>query len=455
MSKKIPTKFRVNRITIKNILGIDELDFAPGKVTIISGGNGTGKTSALESVRSVVEGGHDATLLRNGADKGEIVIVLDDGTKLSKTVKAGKSVLNVQNSAGGDVTAPKSFVDGLVDTFSWNPIEFITAKKDKRVQTLLEMTPFKIDPAKIPTKFCTTRHILSPSEPLVYLDAVRKDIFDNRTGVNRILKEKTATAKEIRDGLPPEDETISSIDARLSDSNVFISGMSEDANTNIAACQDTVRRAQQEANNEIHRLELDAQKQIKAFEQKLAADKAHATQTARAVQDNAAIKIAALREELEQTIAPERETVAQLTQRRDDIQRSTGSRELAAKMDREAIAHEIEATAMTKALDSIDALKLELMAQLPLKGVEIKNGDIYIGGVPFDRVNEAKKVEAAIQLAELRCKATKLPFICVDGLERMDEYTFSAFVEAAKKTDIQFIVSRVTDDQEIVISTAE
>ena len=43
-------------------------------------------------------------------------------------------------------------------------------------------------------------------------------------------------------------------------------------------------------------------------------------------------------------------------------------------------------------------------------------------------------------------------FIIFEG---MDEFTLSAFVEEAAKTDIQFIVSRVTEDPELTISTAE
>src|SRR3990167_7441079 len=127
--KKAAVKLRVVRATVKNILGIEELDFEPGKVTIISGGNGSGKTSALEAIRSIVVGGHDATLLKNGEDKGETILVFNDGTKLTKTVKEDRSTLRVQTKDGGDINSPQTFMNELVDTFSWNPIEFLTAPK--------------------------------------------------------------------------------------------------------------------------------------------------------------------------------------------------------------------------------------------------------------------------------------------------------------------------------------
>ena len=77
---------KIAKIRINNILGIDELEFDAGQFNQISGPNGTGKTSVLEAIKATLRGGHDATLLRTGAEKGETVLVLDDGTEIAKRV---------------------------------------------------------------------------------------------------------------------------------------------------------------------------------------------------------------------------------------------------------------------------------------------------------------------------------------------------------------------------------
>ena len=82
---------QISHLTIRNILGIDELELSPQGFTQISGPNGTGKTSVLEAIKSALSAGHDATLLRHGAEKGEIVLVLDDGLEVTKTVKPSAS----------------------------------------------------------------------------------------------------------------------------------------------------------------------------------------------------------------------------------------------------------------------------------------------------------------------------------------------------------------------------
>src|SRR3990167_285154 len=261
---KPATKLRVVRATIKNILGIDELDFEPGNVTILSGSNGSGKTSALEAIRNIVHGGHDATLLKNGEDKGETVLVFNDGTKLTKTIKQDRSTVLAQTPDGGKINSPQTFVDELVDTFSWNPIAFLTAPKKKRVQTLLEMTPFEVHESDLVdiAKHCTAKYAYNPAEPLAYLDTIRKDIFDKRTGVNRTLKDKTATAKEIRHGLPPPTETLSEIDIRISDISQIITEVTAGTHDAVKDMRDDIARAEIASKTAVHAAELKANERI-------------------------------------------------------------------------------------------------------------------------------------------------------------------------------------------------
>ena len=82
---------KVNKITISNILGLESYEIKPGQFTAITGANGQGKTSALDAIKAAVGGGHDATLLRNGATEGRIVLELDDGSSIVKRVTAAKS----------------------------------------------------------------------------------------------------------------------------------------------------------------------------------------------------------------------------------------------------------------------------------------------------------------------------------------------------------------------------
>ena len=115
---------KVAKIQIQNILGIENLEILPGKVTKIEGRNGSGKTSALEAIKAALKGGHDATLLRKGSDVGEIVLVLENGTRVIKTVTATESNTKVSNE-NGKMSKPMQFIGQLSDEISLNPIKFI------------------------------------------------------------------------------------------------------------------------------------------------------------------------------------------------------------------------------------------------------------------------------------------------------------------------------------------
>lgn len=60
---------KIAHVKISNILGIAELEFTPAGFNEISGPNGTGKTSVLEAIKAALSTGHDATLLRKGAER--------------------------------------------------------------------------------------------------------------------------------------------------------------------------------------------------------------------------------------------------------------------------------------------------------------------------------------------------------------------------------------------------
>ncbi|MGL4458723.1 MAG: AAA family ATPase, partial [Plesiomonas shigelloides] len=139
---------RIAHVKISNILGIAELEFTPEGFNEISGPNGTGKTSVLEAIKAVLTTGHDATLLRNGADKGEAILVLDDGTEISKTVTADRSSNSIRRE-GKKVPRPAEAIKALTDLYSANPIEFLRARKQDRVKVLLETMPLEADVEKL------------------------------------------------------------------------------------------------------------------------------------------------------------------------------------------------------------------------------------------------------------------------------------------------------------------
>jgi hypothetical protein len=103
-----------------------------------------------------------------------------------------------------------------------------------------------------------------------------------------------------------------------------------------------------------------------------------------------------------------------------------------------------EAARQTKALEDIDAYKAQLLAGLPIPGVEVIDGEIYRDGVQFDRLNTAQQVDIAVEIAKLR--AADLGIVCVDRIECLDAESLAEFKRRSLESGLQLFVTRVSDD---------
>lgn len=112
-----------------------------------------------------------------------------------------------------------------------------------------------------------------------------------------------------------------------------------------------------------------------------------------------------------------------------------------------------DAEKQNQAIAAIDAYKLKLLANMPIPGLEIVDGELYRDGIHFDRLNTAQQVQVAVELAKLR--AGPLGIVCVDCLELLDSATFEAFREQSIASGLQLFVSRVTDEEFSVQTTSE
>jgi len=443
-------ELRVTRLSIKNILGIQSLEIRPDRsITVINGENASGKTSLIQAIQSIFKGGNDGSLLKVGADKGEIVLELNDGVKIERTVTANKSATMITHPEFGQISKPAAFLELLIDKLGTNPIDFLTAPAKMRVQLLLEAMPIKLDNDLIEP---IIGHKVDPldTNALELIDRESKRFYDDRTGVNRVAKEKRATILQMKQTLPEdaEDTDWARIVVATEGSLALVSQsvqMKIDAIiTDMDVEKDTARGTQavlcgeidSRLEAEIARLRLDAE----AKKDEIRADTATSLDRIhRSTQESV--------DKLRMDAAPEvQKLTGKLAVARENLTNQSKinqTKEYIKTLGEEATKAEAQSDKDTKTIEALANLKTKLLNDLPIKGVEVKDGELFVDSIPFDRVNEARKVEIAIQIAGLR--SGKLPLIIVDGLERLDSKTFEAFKKHAAKSKVQMIVTRVSD----------
>lgn len=439
---------KIAHVRISNILGIAELEFTPEGFNEITGPNGTGKTSVLEAIQSVLKTGHDATLLRKGAEKGEAVLVLDDGTELSKTVTADKSTSKVKVD-GKATSRPAEALKALTDLYSANPIEFLRARKQDRVKVLLETMPLEADTEKLAEITGIPVTAQPGTHALAVIDTVYKEVYDDRTGTNRAVKEKNNTINQLKLAMPEapggvegsEDELLAQVRAADEAKTIELDRISNKLNGVKADNQAKLEAIRAETQRKIDQAKAEGQAAADAI-----------TAEERRIEGLAG-------QQREKTIQKHADTVGPLNTALNSIKENRGAhakREQAMQtiqqMEKELVDLQADAARQTKALADLEQYKNDLLASLPIPGVEVKDGEIYRDGVVFDRLNTAQQVWVAVEIAKLR--AGNLGVCCVDGIELLDPAAYEAFREQSLESNLQLFVSRVSSE-EFAVKTSQ
>jgi DNA repair protein RecN (Recombination protein N) len=412
----------IHKISIRNILGVEHVEFTPARgVTRITGANGAGKTSIVEALKSVVRGGHDATLLRAGQKEGEVVIEFDGGI-LEQRVRANGTTRKIKQG-GVEQRKPAEAIARLWDGVSANPVEFVTAKPARRLDMLLEV----VDAAPVVAEVerLTGEKAPGGGSALDVIAAARKAAYDARTEANRAAKIARNHAEVISADLT--DESPEDIGVRAAAANA----KARDLRTALASAIDAAKAGAEGALSDARRV----------MDEAIAAARAAYEETAALIQQAKDEAIAAERERYDGQI----ETAVAEAERLAEVERAAiaaaGRRKLLGELNEQATKLEAESESLTKTIAALDGLKQRTLDSLDIPGVTVEDGNIHYGGIPFERLNTATQWALAIKLARLR--AGELPLICCDGLEALDDENWSAFTAAAAAADppLYFIVT--------------
>lgn len=422
---------KIEKIQIRNILGIDSLEYEPGKITEISGQNGVGKTSFLEAIKGVLGGGHDAKLLRNGATEGEVVLIFDNGECLRKTMTREKSEVKFEDAEGKKIKQGASYIKEIIDPVGLNPIRILTADKKERVNMLLGSVPMELPIEAV--KMITGLDISDePGHPLKVIEEKRKGIFEERAFLNAEVKKQEGMISEMRKTIPfgfKKGETdwaaeVGRLRTELQKKN--------EGKMAVAAGQ------AKKFDTDLTNTRAAAQKEIDEIKECLENRLESIREADRLVMDAIDKDFSADLDELKINIGQ-----ADTNSKNQDSVR--GAQAYVEKHTEEMQVFQISADGFSEQIKSLDALKGEMLLSLPVEGLEVKDGNIFIKGVPFDTLNTAAQIRFCLMIAGLQ--KTKLPLVCVDGLEALDETVFNIFKAEADKTDMQFFVTRVSEDE--------
>ncbi|HNX38310.1 MAG TPA: hypothetical protein PKI15_08135 [Candidatus Cloacimonadota bacterium] len=409
---------KAHKIKLLNIMGIDNIEITPGNFTIISGHNAAGKTSIVEGILSVVKGGHDATLLRSGQDKGEIVIELDDETVIQKKISASKSATTV-NIGKHSITSPATFIKDLFGD-GFNPVRFLTMDPKKRIAEILKAIPFTITHEELKAVTGIDFQDMDFNQHgLKVLDAAVAKAYDKRKEIN-------AYATELKN----------TIDVLTNPDTVAVD-MSEDIKKYRSSIEDIDNTLVEisESMSDIHaKIDADLREAIANLTVEANEKKRQATESYNARKDSLLIEKAEINKEIAIAETKTAEFNAQESQRTKIAESKERYDKYVATSDR-----------LTRTLEILADFRKQKASGFTLAGQAISTDkdDLLVDGIPYDRLNKASQIKIAMALAQQNMG--KFRFAIIDGAEALDAESMEFMRQEAEAADIQLIVLEVSD----------
>lgn len=361
--------------------------------------------------------------------RGEVVLVLDDETEIRKRITANGSTLTAKHPDFGNISAPQRYVGKLFQALSVNPIAFLDLPEKAQAEAVLEMLPLEVSREDLRAAVGNVVGISEHGEvghALNVIADLRRRVFDDRTGVNRAAKEKAATVSQLSESLPEDAEASESAESLESEKLKLERERDAQLRAVGEAERDEIDRARAKLQAEIKALELTFVEATEAIRSRAKVEQGAIMDRTRPEIDALADRIGAARERERQAAATE------------------NTRQVVRGLEADVRTLTEQSQELTAALARLDALKFALAEKLPIKGLEVRDGALYLGDTLFRRVNKAEQIKVAVALA--KHSAGTVPLVCVDGIEALDGEAFEAFRAEAAKAGLQMIVTRVSPD---------
>ena len=403
----------IENLKVENIKAIRAVSVTPDRrFQIVSGPNGHGKTSLLDSVQMALAGKrcHPPIPLRDGEEQGRIVV--DIGRwRVELKLKGQASYLKATvRSTGEEVHKPQETLNAFLGELTFDPLAFSRMGTKQQRETLISLVSLDID--------------------LEAHDAARQQMFDQRTAIKRHVRDLVGDLRENHppgesfDGLPSETVDISALSARMAEATAIL--RQNDAE------RTSLRHRREEANT--------AGSKVDRLSGELAAAKADVERLTDAVttQDQAVVALT----------DPDIDGVQRQLAEADSSNVRIRQRDARRRAEAQLGEQETVVDQMTERLSAMDREKVSALkrANWPIDGLGITDNWVTFRDKPFEQCAASERLACSVAIGMALNPELRVMFI-EDG-SLLDDDSLARLRESAEANDFQIWVERVSDHAE-------
>ena len=472
---------KTTKIKIKNLFGISETEL-DGRSVEITGTNGTGKTSVIDSIRYALTNHSEREyVIKKGETEGEIIIETDSGIYINRKKRDGQADYKSVKECGKEVPAAEGFLRNLFTPLQLNPVEFTQMTKKEQNRLILDLIDFDWDLNWIKDKFGEIPSGVDYQQNILQvlndIQSENGDYFRKRQDLNRDIWNKRAFIMDIAKDIPAEYdaekweaydlgakyrelETIKDRNNKIQRAKSFlenhsnkIRGLQAEKEIAVAAEEKEISAERESLKTEIERKKAEiaaAEDKLKNLGGKLADKTAviesrYSEQLAKLDSDtHVAEKYAGMDITDYTEMQKEVNEAEQMKKHLNEYNRMQSMRE-----DVKALVKESEE--LTRKIELARTLPGEILqtATIPIDGFTVENGIPLIHGLPISNLSEGEQLNLCVDVA--LSKPNTLQIILIDGVERLSDENREKLYSKCKEKGLQFIATRTTNENELEV----
>lgn len=438
---------RVQEIHVENVKGCAEATVRPNQagITIIGGLNGQGKSSFLDGFMMALGGATAIPLepIKDDEEFATISVKVDGGcdmlpwpatiTRTIRRDKKGKGYrtsVEIVSDEGDTAPQPQTILDSFLGSrMIFDPHKFATSTSAEQVQILQRMLGLDF----------------------TELDTKRKEIYEERTRINREVKALDGAFKKmpLHSDAPEEEIDVGKLVAEQQEIKVH--------NEKLTAADRVIEQLTERIANADEALSSMDEEQVQKQDELL---KAYQTaldnlNTAYSKKRQGMLHVQAGDKETLQRSQKEREKLGDLKDDAEIIQTLMHAKDINAKVRanakrleqfQEKKKKENEASKLTAAITKIDREKQSRAESVkwPIEGLAFGEDGIVFHGIPFSQVASSQALAIGAELA-IR-QNPDFPFIIVRDGSLLDDEHLCLLADAVEAAGAQGLVERVTTD---------
>lgn len=473
---------KATKIKIKNLFGITETEL-DGRSVEITGTNGTGKTSVIDSIRYALTNGSSRDyVIHKGEKEGEIIVETDTGLYINRKKRTEQADYKSVKDCGKEVSSPENFLKQLFTPLQLDPVAFTQMSKKEQNRAILDLIEFPWDLNWIREQFGEIPQGIDYSQNILQvlsdIQSENGDYFRSRQDINRDIRNEKAFIEDIAKDIPEhfnaaewesfdlaeaykKISAAKEMNSRIQRAKVFrdsydnkIRGFQGEKESAVAAEKLAVSNQREAILKSIERMKAE----IAAGESKLAsldgilADKialAESRYNENVARLDSDIKVAdEYADKIPVDTAPLEEQAAHAEQMKKYINEYNRMRNMQEEV-KELTAASDKLTAKIELARSLPGKILET-ASIPIEGFTVENGIPLIHGLPVSNLSEGEQLELCVDVA--LSKPNNLQIILIDGAEKLSAENREKLYSRCREKGVQFIATRTTDSSEMEVT---